>query len=453
MHTFMSGSATAHRSQPVRTGRAPGAHKRRAGAGRPPHVVIVGGGFAGLAAAQALASAPVDVTLIDRCNHHLFQPLLYQVATAALSPSDIASPIRSVLRDQANATVLLDEVIDVDTEWRRVITRDGAEATYDYLILATGAEYSYFGHDDDWARYAVGLKSLEDATEIRARLLMAFEKAEAECDAASQNKMLTFVLIGAGPTGVEMAGAVAELAKATLARDFRRIDPRNARIILIEAGPRVLPGFRPELSAYAHSTLDRMGVDIRLHTTIDDITSDGVIARGRVIEAATIVWCAGVKATPAGRWLNRATSRNGAIEVKADLSIPGLPEVFAIGDLAHRLGADGKPLPGLAAVAKQEGNYVGTVIAANVRNSPLPAAFSYRDRGTLATIGRSAAVADFGWLRLKGRTAWLLWGFVHILFLIGFRNRALVFINWVWAWLTSTRGARLIIAGRAHKQR
>jgi NADH dehydrogenase len=431
------------RALPGPGARGPGVHKARIAPGRPPHVVIVGAGFGGLAAAQRLGKAPVDVTVIDRRNHHLFQPLLYQVATAALSPADIAAPIRATLRPYRNTEVLLDEVIDIDPEARRVITKDNADQSYDYLIVATGSAYAYFGHED-WPRHAPGLKSLEDAITIRRRLLLAFERAETARDPTRRERLLTFVLVGGGPTGVEMAGAIAELAKATLARDFRHIDPKAARILLVEAGPRLLPGFPEKLSAYATAILRRMGVDVRLDTMIEAIDAEGVTARGERIPAGTVVWSAGVRATPVGRWLGVGTARNGAVDVEPDLSVPACPEVFVLGDAAFVPGPDGKPLPGLAAVAEQQGRYVGELIAARVEQRADPGPFVYRNRGTMATIGRSAAVADFGGVQLTGYTAWLLWGLVHIYLLIGFRNRLAVFVNWVWSWLTYGRGARLI---------
>jgi NADH dehydrogenase len=420
-----------------------GVHKTRTAPGRPPHVVIVGAGFAGLAAAKRLAKAPVDVTVIDRRNHHLFQPLLYQVATAALSPAEIAAPIRAVLAPYRNIHVHLDEVIAVAPDRRRVLTKDNAGQSYDYLILATGSVYTYFGHED-WPRFAPGLKSVEDATSIRRQLLLAFERAESVRDRALQERLLTFVLIGGGPTGVELAGAIAELAKATLARDFRNIDPKSARILLIEAGPRLLPAFPEKLSDYAASALVRMGVELRLGSMVEHIDEAGVIAGAERIPAATVIWSAGVRATPVGQWLGLATARNGAVPVEPDLSVPTFPEIFVLGDAAFLPGPDGTPLPGLAAVAQQQGYYVGSLIAGRVAGRADPGPFVYRNRGTMATIGRSAAVADFGTLQLTGHVAWLLWGFVHIYLLIGFRNRLAVFVNWMWSWLTYGRGARLI---------
>lgn len=413
------------------------------GRGRP-HVVVVGAGFGGLAAARGLARAPVDVTVIDRRNHHLFQPLLYQVATAGLAAEDIATPIRAVLRSQRHATVLLDEVVDVDVRSRRVVTRGGAAIGYDYLVLAPGSHYNYFGHDADWPALAPGLKSLDDAAAIRRRLLLAFERAEGSEDSAERARLMTFVLVGGGSTGVEMAGAVAELAKAALAKDFRRIDPRSARIVLVEAGPSILPAFRPELQRYAAEALRRRGVEILLETPIEEVDAGGVVAKGARIAAATVVWCAGVAANPVGRWLKVPTERNGTVAVRADLSVPNRPDVFVIGDAARVAGADGRPLPGIAPVAKQQGEYVAAAIAARVCERQPPPAFRYRDRGMLATIGRSSAVVDFGRLRLTGLPAWLLWSTAHIYFLMGWRNRLAVFLDWMWSWATYKRGARVL---------
>ena len=408
-----------------------------------PRVVIVGAGFGGLTAAQHLAHTPVEVVLIDRHNDHLFQPLLYQVATAALSPADIAAPIRHVLRQQKNTTMLLDEVVGVDAAARQVELREGGALGFDYLILATGSVYSYFGHAD-WPRHAPGLKSIDDATDIRRRILLAFEKAETTHDADAQQRLMTFILVGAGPTGVEMAGALAELARAALAEDFRRINPRAARILLIEAGPKVLAGFPQKLADFAADSLRRMGVELLLDTTIEAIDAEGVIANGKRIASATVVWCAGVEATPAARWLGAEAGRGGTVKVAPDLSVPGHADIFVIGDAALVLDRHGKPLPGVAPVAKQEGRYVAKLIAARVMGAPTARPFRYRDQGALATIGRSSAIADLPFIKLTGWLAWVLWGIVHIYFLIGFRNRLSVFVNWAWAWLTYARGARLI---------
>jgi NADH:ubiquinone reductase (H+-translocating) len=413
------------------------------GHGDRPRVVVVGAGFGGLEAARKLARSPVDVTVIDRRNYHLFQPLLYQVATAALSPADIAQPIRAVLRDQQNATVLLDEVIGVDVAARRVETRFGADQSYDYLILATGSQYAYFGHDE-WPRLAPGLKSIDDATLIRRRVLFAFEEAENVTDPEIRRRLLTFVLVGAGPTGVEMAGALVELAHASLSRDFRHINPHTAHILLVEAGPRVLSGFPERLADFARHSLERMGVEVLLDTPIEAIDRYGVVARGKRIEAANVIWCAGVEASPVARWLGAPADQSGRIRVAADLSVPGHAEIFVIGDAALVTGPRGDPLPGLAPVAKQQGQYVGEVVARLVRREPEVPPFRYRDKGALATIGRHSAIADLGWVKLTGPVAWVLWGIVHIFFLIGFRSRMVVFLNWTWAWLTYGRGARLI---------
>jgi NADH dehydrogenase len=410
--------------------------------GRRARVVIVGAGFGGLAAAHGLARAPVDVTVIDRHNYHLFQPLLYQVATAALSEADIATPIRAILRDQQNARVLLDEATGIDLAARCVRTRRGEAHRFDYLILATGSRYNYFGHSD-WPRLAPALKSLDDATLMRRRILLAFEEAETTTVEAARRRLLTFVLVGAGPTGVELAGALAELARATLSRDFRHIDPGTARIILVEAGPRILSEFPDKLAEFARRSLERMGVEVLTGAPIEAIDTDGVTAKGRRIEAANVLWCAGVAATPVAQWLATPAGAGGRVAVAADLSVPGHPEIFVIGDAALTGGLQGRPLPGLAAVAEQQGRYVARAIAGRVAGVETPP-FRYRDKGALATIGRSSAIADFGRIRLTGWVAWVLWGVVHIFFLIGFRNRLSVFLNWVWAWLTYGRGARLI---------
>ncbi|HLI13501.1 MAG TPA: NAD(P)/FAD-dependent oxidoreductase [Alphaproteobacteria bacterium] len=411
-------------------------------ADRRARVVIVGGGFGGLTAARGLRNAPVHVTVIDRHNYHLFQPLLYQVATAGLSPADIASPIRAILRDQANATVLLGEVDGIDVAGRAV--RAGARRIpYDQLVVATGARHAYFGHDE-WERFAPGLKKIDDATDIRRRILLAFERAESSADAAARQALLTFVVVGAGATGVELAGAIAELARKALRRDFRHIDPSQARIILVEGLDRVLASFPPSLSAAAQRALARLGVELRLGAMVSQCDAEGVIAGGARIPARTVVWAAGVRASPAAEWLAAEHDRAGRVVVGPDLTLPGHPEIFVIGDAALAKDGNGKPLPGMAQTAEQEGRYVARVIASRARGRPAPPPFRFRNRGSLATIGRSAAVADFGWLRLRGRLAWLLWGVVHIYFLIGFRNRMVVMLEWIWAYLTFQRGARLI---------
>jgi len=408
---------------------------------RSPRVVIIGAGFAGLSAAKAFAGKAVDVTIIDRHNYHLFQPLLYQVATAGLSPADIASPIRAILRRQKNASVILAKVSGVDTVVREVIA-EGRRIPFDYLVIATGAEHAYFGHDN-WASYAPGLKTIDDATYLRRRILLAFEKAETEPDPAERRRLLNFVVVGGGPTGVEMAGAIAELAKRALASDFRSIDPRLARIILIEAGSRLLAPFDPALSESARRSLERIGVEVRLNTSVTDCNCNEVSTSEGIIETRTIMWAAGVKASPAGRWLEAETDRAGRVKVKADLSVPGHRDIFVIGDAAHVIGEDGKPLPGVAPVAKQQGKYVAHCIMARV-HARLAPAFRYRDLGSMATIGRKSAVAQLGRIRLSGLVAWLLWSLAHIYFLIGYRNRAAVVMNWGWNYVTFQRGTRLI---------
>jgi NADH dehydrogenase len=413
-----------------------------------PRIVIVGAGFGGLAAAMQLGSAPAEVTVVDNHNYNVFQPLLYQVATAALSPADIAAPIRSILRDHANTRVLLDEVTAVDRAARKVRTRSGTELAYDILVVATGSTENYFGHED-WRPFARGLKSIEDAQAIRRHVLLAYERAEMEADQAVRDRLLTFVLVGGGPTGVEMAGALAELARAALARDFRRIDPKHTRIILVEAGTKILAEFPDPLSDFARRALENMGVEIRVSSPIERIDAEGAIAKGQRIEAATVIWCAGVKANPVAHWLGVAPVKSGKIEAAPDLSLPEDSDVFIIGDVAECRDPNGKPLPGLAAVAKQQGEYVGALIRRRVRKQSPPGPFRYRDRGTLATIGRHSAVARLPHVNLTGTLAWILWGVVHLYFLIGFRNRAAVFLNWVWAWLTYSRGARLIIGANA----
>jgi NADH dehydrogenase len=407
-----------------------------------PRIVIIGAGFGGLSAATRLGRAEADVTVIDRHNHHLFQPLLYQVATAALSPADIAAPIRSILGRQRNTRVMLEAVTAIDLTSRMVIA--GAhQVPYDYLVIATGARESYFGHDE-WATATLGLKDVKDARAMRQRILLAFEHAEDSNDEAERHRLMTFVIIGGGPTGVELAGALAELSHATLARDFRRIDPTMARIILVEAGPRILASFPPHLSDVAARALSRLGVELRLGTAVTDCDHDGVLLGGERIESNTVIWAAGVRASPAAEWLGLETGRDGRVAVGPDLSLPGHPEVFVIGDTATIAGPDGKPLPGVATVAKQQGKYVARAIKTRLRGET-PAPFRYHNLGNLATIGRREAVADFGWLRLSGRLGWLLWSAAHICFLIGFRNRVVVAAEWLWSYLTYQRGARLIL--------
>jgi NADH:ubiquinone reductase (H+-translocating) len=409
-----------------------------------PKVVIVGAGFGGLETARALARAPVDVTLLDRHNYHCFQPLLYQVATAALSPADIAWPVRWVLSRQRNLTTLMAEVTGVDTEAKQV--RAGpVTLPYDYLVLATGATHSYFGHDE-WAAAAPGLKNIEDATSIRRRLLLAFERAELTEDAAERRRLLTFVIVGAGPTGVEIAGALAELARHTLRADFRRFDPRSARVVLIEAGPRILPTLPEDLAAYAHRVLERMRVEVMTGTRVTGCDADGVETEGGRIEASTIVWAAGVVASAAGRWIEAETDRSGRVEVAPDLSVPGRPEVFVIGDTAAARDANGRQVAGIAPAAKQMGRYVGRLIAARAAGRPQPKPFRYRHLGDLATIGRKSAVVRLDRVHLKGFVGWLFWSLAHVYFLIGVRNRLAVAFTWFWNYFTYQRGARLITA-------
>jgi NADH dehydrogenase len=406
-----------------------------------PRVVIVGGGFGGLAAARGLGRAPVDVTLVDRTNHHLFQPLLYQVATAGLSPADIASPIRRIVHRQANTRVLLDEVTAVDLAARRVTLARG-ELAYDWLVLATGATHSYFGKDE-WARYAPGLKTLEDALEVRRRVLLAFEQAERETDRELVRQWLTFVVVGGGPTGVETAGAFAEIARHTLVRDFRRIDPRMARVILVEAGPRLLAAYTEDLSLRAKAQLEELGVQVWTGAAVTAVDEDGVdVGRDRVA-AKTVVWGAGVKASPLGGALGAPVDRAGRVRVAPDLTVPGHPEAFVVGDLAV-LEQDGQPVPGVAPAAIQMGRHAAANVERALRGAPL-APFRYRDKGSLATIGRSRAVGIVGRLHLSGFVAWAAWLFVHIFFLIGFRNRFVVLFTWTWAYVTWQRSARLIL--------
>ncbi len=407
-----------------------------------PQVVIAGAGFGGLQASKALAHVDVDVALVDAYNHHCFQPLLYQVATAALSPADVAWPIRAILRAQKNVRVIMARVTAVDLEARRVHTCE-IDLPYDYLVLATGATHSYFGHDD-WAPFAPGLKHIADATEIRRRFLLAFERAEVVEDETERARLLTFVIVGGGATGVEMAGAIAEVARRTLRHDFRRIDPRTSRIFLIEAGPRLLPTFPPALSQYAMRSLQNMGVTVELNRMVTGCDAQGVSLGGARIEAATVVWAAGVVASAAAKWIGAEADRAGRIKVNADLSVPGRPGIFAIGDTASVTDREGRPVPGIAPAAKQMGSYVGKVIAARVQGRPAPAPFAYSHLGDLATIGRKSAVVKLGVFQLTGFLGWLFWSAVHVYFLIGLRNRFVVALNWLWSYMTFQRGARLI---------
>jgi NADH:ubiquinone reductase (H+-translocating) len=409
---------------------------------RVPHVIIIGGGFGGLWAARALRRAPVTVTVVDRRNHHLFQPLLYQVATAALSPADISAPIRSVLRRQANTEVRMGEVVGVDRERREVILSDGDRLAYDYLIVATGATHAYFGHPE-WEPSAPGLKTVEDATEVRRRFLLAFEAAEQEDDPQVRRALLTFVIVGAGPTGVEMAGALAEIARKSLVRDFRRIDPATARVILLEGGPRVLAAYDPELSAYALRTLEKVGVEVRLDSIVTHIDHTGVYVGDEHIPARYVVWAAGVTASPLGKALGVPTDRVGRVVVERDLSVPGYPEIFVVGDLAAQKDEQGNLLPGVAQVAMQGGSHAARNIVRTLRGEPRKP-FRYHDKGNMAVIGRRAALLDSRYAKMSGWLAWMAWLFIHIVSLIGFRNRASVFVQWAWNYLTWQRGARLI---------
>ncbi len=406
-------------------------------------VVIVGAGFGGLATAKALKRTDAEVVLIDRTNHNLFQPLLYQVATAALSPADIATPTRALLRNQSNVTVIMGEVIGVDAV-ANVVSVDGhRDVPFDFLVLATGAGYSFFGHDE-WSDHALVLKSLDDALTIRERVLGSFEMAESSENAAEIARLLTFVVVGGGPTGVELAGTIAELANATLAEDFRRIDPTSARIFLFEAGDRVLPSFPHASSAYAVTALEALGVTVNLQTPVDLIDQTGLRAGGAHLSAATILWCAGTAARPAAAWLNAVAAGNGAVVVGANCDVPGHDHVFAVGDVTSFRDARGRTLPGLAPVAKQQGQHVGRLIAARLARRPAPKPFAYRNLGTMAVIGRSRAVADLGWTQLHAGPAWFAWSMVHLLLLVDFRSRLSVYLNWGWAWFTYGRGARLL---------
>jgi NADH:ubiquinone reductase (H+-translocating) len=407
-----------------------------------PHVVILGGGFGGLAVARGLADSHTRITVIDRRNHHLFQPLLYQVATAGLSAPSIAAPLRQILQRQANVTVLMDEALGVDLAQRHVRLAQG-DLDYDVLVVATGATHAYFGHDE-WARHAPGLKTLDDAFTIRRRVLSAFERAEREDDPARRQAWLNFVVVGGGATGVELAGALAEIARHTLPREFRRADPRQANVLLVEAGPRLLPAFAPELSDKAHRQLEKLGVEVRLGTPVTAIDGNGVVLGETPLEARTVLWAAGVAASPLGRALGAPLDRAGRVEVQPDLSVPGHPEVFVIGDLACVHRPDGSLVPGVAPAAKQMGRYVAQLLTARWRGGAAPPPFRYRDDGTLATIGRMAAVAQFGRLKISGLLAWWVWLIAHIAFLIGFRNRLVVMLDWAWAYWTYQRHARIV---------
>jgi NADH dehydrogenase len=406
-----------------------------------PRIVILGAGFGGLFAARALAGVAADITLVDRHNYHLFQPLLYQVATAGLPPSDIAWPIRSILSRQRNVRVLLAEVTGVDVAKHEVELRDRTLA-FDYLVVATGSTHSYFGHEE-WQTIAPGLKSIDDATQIRRRILRAFEAAEIEDDAVKRERLLRFVIVGGGPTGVELAGTIAELAHHTLAKDFRRIDPSAAKVILVEAGPRVLAAFQEPQSAYAARALEKLGVEVRVGAAVTECDARGVALGAQRIEAATVLWAAGVAASPVGRWLGVPTDRAGRVPVRPDLSIASDPAIFVIGDAAV-VETGGKRVPGVAPAAKQQGRYVARLLAARVADRPAPPPFVYRDAGNLATIGRQRAVIEFPFLTLRGWLAWWIWGFAHIYFLVGVPSPVVVSLRWLWEYLTYGRGARLI---------
>jgi NADH dehydrogenase len=414
--------------------------------GSPHHVVILGAGFGGLGAALGLAKAPVRITIIDRRNHHLFQPLLYQVGTATLATSEIAWPIRQLMRKRPEVTTLLGAVSAIDAERRTVLLEDGGTLGYDTLVVATGARHAYFGHDE-WEPHAPGLKTLEDATSIRRRVLLAFEHAERERDPERRRAWLTFVIVGGGATGVELAGAIADLAHVTLPAEFRHIDTRKARVLLIEAGPRILPTFTEGLSAYAHAALERLGVEIQVGAAVSECSAEGVVYGGRSLAAKVILWGAGVRASPAAAWLGAAADNAGRVKVEPDLSVPGRPNIFVIGDTATIDAWHGKPVPGIAPAAKQQGAHVAAAIRRRLAGDSSSLPFRYKHAGNLATIGKRAAVIDFGWLKLRGYIAWWIWGLAHIYFLIGVRNRLAVALSWLWIYLTGTRGACLITQG------
>ena len=417
-----------------------------------PRIVIVGAGFGGLACARELGGTKAKVTIVDRQNYHLFVPLLYQVATAALSPADIARPIRRILGRFTNIDVILGEVRAVDAAQRTVRLADGTELGYGRLVLATGSDYSYFGHPE-WAALAPGPRSLEDARRIRSRLLISFERAEMARGPAEQQLLMTTAIVGGGPTGVEMAGAVAELARYALARDFRRIDPRRARIVLIEAGPRILSAFPLSLSDYARTALERLGVTVILNEAVESIDATGVTTARQRIDAGTVIWGAGVQASPAGSWLGAVLDRAGRISIDADLSVKGIEGIYALGDTALAMDAAGSPLPALAQVATQQGAHLGRSLREHLSNGRPLAPFQFRNRGNTAIIGRHAAVFDFGWWQLKGRFAWLLWAIIHVYLLVGFDNRLRVSLQWLWAYITYERGARLIMSDARSSER
>jgi len=405
-------------------------------------IIIVGAGFAGLQTAKKLTSSSFDVTIIDKNNYHLFQPLLYQVATAGLSPADIALPIRNIFRSQKNPKVILDELIGINPQINQITTKNNTYF-YDFLVIATGSEPNYFGHDQ-WKNFSPGLKSIQDATSIRGKILKAFEKAERIKNKNELDKLMKFVLIGGGPTGVEMAGAIAELAKKVLTKEFTTIDTTTTRIILLETSPNILPTASHSLSIYTKKTLEKLGVEIKCNTTVQNISEGLVQTNTETIEAETIIWSAGVKATPVKSWINVETDKVGRVLVNDDMSISNYSNIFVIGDASYVKNKNGMPLPSLAPVAKQEGNFVAEVIKKNSHNGKTLEKFYYKNRGYLATIGRSDAIVDFGWFTLKGGIGWIFWSIIHIYFIIGFRNRLMVFINWIWSYLTFGKGARLI---------
>src|SRR6266513_1531373 len=412
---------------------------------KPHRVVIVGAGFGGLEATFGLAGAPVQITLVDRRNHHLFQPLLYQVATASLATSEIAWPIRYLVRGRPEVTTLFATVNGIDAQAKCVLLDESDPLPYDTLVLATGARHAYFGHDE-WEPFAPGLKTLEDATTLRRRILVAFERAERESDPQRRAALLTFVIVGAGPTGVELAGTIAELAKDTLRPDFRNIDTDKARVVLIEAGPRVLAGFADELSAYAQRSLEEIGIEVMLNQPVTECTVDGVTYGGKRLDAKTIIWAAGVRASRAAEWLGAPADRAHRVQVLPDLTVPGHPDIFAVGDTVTIAGPDGNPVPGIAPAAKQQGRYVAALIKARLSGGTLPP-FRYKHAGSLAQIGKKKAVIDFGRIKLRGNLAWWIWGIAHIYFLIGLRHRLSVALSWLWIHARDQRAARLITQG------